>query len=59
MAIRGAVNVDMYPPRQRGTPTAVYAAGTMMGPILSSVLGVIMTVALGWRRLFGIASIRV
>jgi multidrug resistance protein len=59
MAIGGAVVADMYPSGSRGRAMACYSVGTMLGPTLGPVLGGVIDGTLGWRWVFGFASILV
>jgi MFS family permease len=52
-AFGGAVVADLYPPGQRGSPVAIYAAVTMAGPNAGLMLGGVVPRSFGWRWVFG------
>jgi len=49
----GGVIADMFPARQRGIATAIFAAAPFLGPALGPVIGGFLAESEGWRWLAG------
>lgn len=48
-AIGGGVIGDMFEPRERGSATAIYGFGMLMGPMIGPIAGGYIAQTLGWR----------
>lgn len=52
----GGVIADMFPARERGIATAIFAAAPFLGPALGPVIGGFLAQAAGWRWLSGLLT---
>lgn len=52
----GGVIADMFPARQRGVATAIFAAAPFLGPALGPVAGGFLAESAGWRWLAGLLA---
>jgi MFS family permease len=52
----GGVIADMFPARQRGVATAIFAAAPFLGPAIGPVIGGFLADAAGWRWLAGLLA---
>ncbi|KIW06665.1 uncharacterized protein PV09_02371 [Verruconis gallopava] len=52
----GGVIADMFPARQRGVATAIFAAAPFLGPAVGPVVGGFLAESAGWRWLAGLLA---
>lgn len=52
----GGVIADMFPARERGIATAIFAAAPFLGPAMGPVIGGFLAQAAGWRWLSGLLT---
>lgn len=58
-AIGGGVIGDMFEPRERGSATAIYGFGMLMGPMIGPIAGGYIAQTLGWRWVCWVITISV